>query len=129
MTADAPKLLDAAQAFQTAVERSCDETLTQQKHRIRDLEADLSAAIQRAEAAELELDQARAEQHEAERQLAQAREALRPFAHYASINDLERRPESDAIEVPIRDLLNARAALSAPVSDPQTREEEAGDVG
>lgn len=34
-----------AQAFQAAVERSCDETLTRQKHRIRDLAAQVEAGL------------------------------------------------------------------------------------
>jgi Lar family restriction alleviation protein len=41
------------------------------------------------------------------------REALEPFARYCDLNDLAERSDQDsAIEVPIRDLLNARAALA-----------------
>ena len=40
--------------------------------------------------------------------------ALRPFAEYADLNDIEDDGPDDAVEVPTRDLANARAALAEP---------------
>jgi hypothetical protein len=38
-------------------------------------------------------------------------EALEPFAHYCDLNDLDERDPDDALVIPVRDLIRARAAL------------------
>lgn len=40
------------------------------------------------------------------------RRALEPFARYYDLNDCDEREDDDALEVPIRDLRQARAALT-----------------
>ena len=39
-------------------------------------------------------------------------EALEPFAYYYDLNDCDKRPNYDALEVPTNDLLAARQALT-----------------
>ena len=60
------------------------------------------------------VDRVSAEVSRLQKENERLRASLRPFAEYADLNDIEDDGPDDAVEVPTRDLANARAALAEP---------------